>query len=137
MYTINIWPFLISAVVSFAIGALWYSPILFGKEWMRLTKMTEADMAAAKASGVWKSYLSHFIATVVMLAVLGFFIATSNAVSATDGAFLGFVAWLGFIAPIGLSGMLWKREPFKLVLIDTIQVLISLIIGGAIMGAWK
>lgn len=137
MSTINFWPVLVAAVVAFAIGALWYSPILFGKEWMTLTKMSDSDIASAKAKGMWKSYIVHFIATIVSFCVLAFIVASTAVASASDGAFLGFFAWLGFIAPIGISELLWERKPFKLILIDTLQVLLGLIVGGAIIGAWK
>jgi hypothetical protein len=136
MYTINFWPVLVAAVVAFAIGALWYSPILFGKEWMALTKTSDSDMSA-KASGMWKSYIVHFIATIISFCVLAFIVASTSVSSASDGAFLGFFTWLGFVAPIGVSELLWERKPMKLILINTIQVLLGLIIGGAIIGAWK
>lgn len=137
MYTLNFWPILVSALVSFGIGALWYSPILFGKEWMSLMKISDSDIDDAKSKGMWRSYIIHFIANIVSFGVLAFFIATSSASTAGDGAFLGFIAWLGFIAPIGISNLLWRRDPIKLVIIDTLQVLIGLVISGAIIGAWK
>jgi hypothetical protein len=137
MYTINFWPILVAAVVSFGIGALWYSPILFGKEWMALTKMSDQDMADAKARGVWKYYIIQFIATLVMFIVVGFAVSGLGVSSASDGAFIGFLAWLGLVAPLSLSGLMWKREPGKLVLIDTINYLVVLAIGGAIIGAWR
>ena len=34
--TINYIAVLVSAVIGMAIGALWYSPLLFGKIWMKL-----------------------------------------------------------------------------------------------------
>ncbi|MES2215857.1 MAG: DUF1761 domain-containing protein [Patescibacteria group bacterium] len=137
MYTVNIWPIIVAAVVSFAIGALWYSPILFGKEWMALTKISEADMAAAKAKGVWKSYIVHFIANLISFAVLGFIIVAVGVQSGSDGAFFGFLVWLGFTLPLHISHLLWQKAPMKLILIDTVQVLIGLVIGGAIIGAWR
>lgn len=137
MYTITVWPIIIAALVAFGIGALWYSPILFGREWMRLSQTSDADVAAARSRGMWKPYLSQFLASIVTFAVLAFFVASSNAVTSVDGAFLGAVAWLGFIAPLSLSSLLWKQEPFKLVLIDTVCTLVTFVVGGAIIGAWK
>lgn len=137
MYTINFWPILIATIVGFGIGALWYSPILFGKEWMTLMKISEKDIDAAKAKGMWKSYLTHFIAHIVSFGVLAFFIASSNATTPADGVFIGFIVWLGFIVPMGISNLLWRKDPFKLVLIDTFQLLTVLLVGGAIIGAWK
>ncbi len=135
MYEINFWSVLVAAIVSFGIGALWYSPILFGKEWMSLMKISDSNMNDPK--DMWKSYLLHFIGTIISFCILAFIISMSRAVSASDGAFLGFIAWLGFAVPISISNLLWRRDPMKLVLIDTIHVLVGLVIGGAIIGAWQ
>jgi hypothetical protein len=137
MYTINFWPILVAAIVGFGVSALWYSPILFGKEWMALTKTTGEDVAAAQMRGVWKSYLIQFIALLVMFIVVGFCVSAIGITNASDGGFLGFLAWLGFMVPLFLAGLLWKREPFKLNLIDGINYLIILAIGAAIIGAWR
>lgn len=137
MYSINFWPVLVASVVSFAIGALWYSPVLFGKEWMSLNKLTEADVAMAKAKGMWRSYIVHFVATLVSFMVMTFLVSSTTIETAGDGASLGFVIWLGFIVPMGVSELLWKKSPGKLVLIDQVNLLISLIIGGSIIGGWQ
>lgn len=40
MEDINIWAVLVGAVASFAFGALWYSPVVFLKVWMRESGVT-------------------------------------------------------------------------------------------------
>lgn len=137
MYTVNFWPILVAGIVSFAIGALWYSPILFGREWMMLTKMSSADIAAAKAKGMWKAYVTQFILALVSFCVLSFVIVSTQTMTGSDGAFLAFIVWLGFIATESVSRYLWENKPFKLILISGIGSLISLVIGGAIIGAWR
>ncbi len=137
MYTINFWPILIAAISSFAVGALWYSPFLFGKDWLALMKISEKDIQDAQVKTMWKSYLAHFAANILSVAVLAFIIAISQASDAADGALLGLVMWLGFVVPLGVSNLLWRKDPLKLVLIDTFQTLASLIISGAIVGVWK
>lgn len=137
MNTVNFWAILVAAIVAFAGGSLWYSPILFGKEWMALTKMTDADVAAAKAKGgMWKYYLAQLIASIVTFGVLGFIVASASGVTAADGAFMGFLAWLGFNATDLLGAILWERKPFRLALIQGSFMLLTLVIGGAIIGAW-
>lgn len=136
MITVNFWAILVAAIVSFAIGALWYSPILFGKEWMTLSKMTAADIAAAKAKGMWKGYVIQFVVSLISFLVLGFLVSATSGMTASDGAFLGFLAWLGFSATEAAGRVLWERKPMKLVLINSVCVLLSLVIGGAIIGAW-
>jgi hypothetical protein len=136
MYIINIWAIIVAAIVSFAIGSLWYSPFMFGKEWMSLVKIGQKDIDGMKMSSMWGSYIIHFLATFVTLCVLAFAITSLGTQNAVDGAFIGFFAWLGFIAPFGISELLWRKSPVKLVLIDSINVLLSLVIGGVIIAAW-
>jgi hypothetical protein len=137
MNSINFWPILVSSIAAFALGALWYSPVLFGKEWMTLIKMTDADMKAAQARGVWKFYVAQFAITIVMFIVLSFVISFTQSLGAADGAFLAFILWLGFIVTVTLNRVIWSNVPFKLALIESVYNLITLAIGGAIIGAWR
>ncbi len=138
MYTMNIWPILVATVVSFGIGALWYSPVLFGREWTNLMKISDADITATRAKGgMWRSYIIHLVAALISFCILGFIISTTRVMNGSDGAFFGFLMWLGFIVPVHVSRLLWAKDPFKLVLIDTVQILIGLVIGGAIIGSWR
>ncbi len=136
MNSINIWSVIVAAVVSFGIGALWYSPILFGKEWASLIGLSTKDMEGMK-QGVWKAYLVQFIVTLVSFAILAFALSATGTATASEAAFVGFLAWLGFAVPVGLSSLLWKKASFKLFLIEAICSLLTLAIGGAIIGAWN
>ncbi len=138
MYSINFWPILVSSIIAFGIGAIWYSPILFGKEWMALMKITDADVSGMKAAGtMWKSYLVQFIVTIVSFCVLAFAISLTGIGSAGDGAVIGFLAWLGFIVPKGIGDILWKKSTLKLFFIDNVNSLITMLIAGSIIGAWR
>ena len=136
MNSINYLPILVSALVAFGISSLWYSPFLFGKEWLALQRIDDAEIETKKAGGIWKSYLSSIIMSIVTFSVLAFIISLVSIRSSTDGAFLGLLVWLGFILPSAISSLLWKKEPLTLILIDCINNLIILTIGGAIIGAW-
>ncbi len=135
--TINFWPVLVAAVVAFGIGALWYSPVLFGKEWMSLSKISDKNIDEADSSGMWKRYVGQLIITIVMFAVLGFLVSATVSRTAGDGAFLGFIAWLGFSITASVGEMLWMKKPIKLLLISEVCTLITWIVGGAIIGAWR
>ena len=137
MVTINFWPILIASVIAFAIGALWYSPLLFGKQWMSLTGIKASDVSGDKARGMWKLYVIQFIVTLITFSVLGFIVAADGGLGAVDGEWMGFLAWLGFTVPIGVSGLLWEKKPLQLVLISTVSILLCQVIGGAIIGAWR
>ncbi len=133
---INIWSVIIAAVVAFLISAIWYSPILFGTEWMALSGCTDKDVSNAKSKGVITFYIVQFIVTLVMFIVLGFAMNFAGVDTTSDGAIIGILAWLGFIFPGHVGALMWERRPVKLVLINTVCSLLTLVVGGAIIGAW-
>ncbi|MEI8327629.1 MAG: DUF1761 domain-containing protein [Candidatus Taylorbacteria bacterium] len=136
MNPINIWSILVSVLVSFGIGALWYSPLLFGKEWMTLIGMSEKDLAETRMSRVWGSYVIQIVVSIISICILSFAISAIGTWSFSDGAFIGFFAWLGFVVPVGISELLWRKIPGKLFLIDTVYYLLAFTISGAIIAAW-
>ena len=136
MNSLNILPVIVASVAAFAVGALWYSPIIFGKEWMSLNALSEADLTAATARGLWRSYLAQFIASLVTFCVLGFLAASSSVATGAEGAFLGLIIWVGFTATEAVGTILWEKKPIKLALINSMGTLVTFLIGGAIIGGW-
>lgn len=134
MEPINILPILVSSIMAFGIGSFWYSPFLFGKEWLEGRHIKPDSI---EKSGIIQSYTIQLIFTVITFSVLAFLISMAEVRSSTDGAFVGLLAWVGFILPISLSGLLWKRDSFTLFLIDVVYNLLIITIGGAIIGAWR
>jgi hypothetical protein len=136
MYTINFWPILVATVVAFAIGCLWYSSVLFGNEFKTLVNKGGKDSEDAAQKGMFSRSVIHLIFTFITFCVIGFIMAMNGIVSASEGAFLGFLVWLGFSFSESLSSVLWENKSKKLVAIQTIGTLVVLVIGGAIIGAW-
>lgn len=136
MQTINFWPVLVASIVSFGIGAIWYSPFLFGNKWKALVNIDEESEEQNRENGSLRYYVIHFIATIVTFSVFAFFVSAFSANTWVDGAFLGLLAWIGFTATEAVGTLIWEKKPFKLVLINTSATLISLLVGGAIIGGW-
>lgn len=137
---INYLAVLVSAIASMVLGSLWYGP-LFGKTWMSLSGKTEADLAAAKAKGMGKSYALMFIGSMVMSYVLAHGLIFASAYTKTYGAqaglMVGFWSWFGFIAPVSLGIVLWDNKPWKLWFLNNGYHLINLLIIGVILALWK
>ena len=139
MSTINFWPVLVASIVSIIIGSFWYSPLMFGKMWLKELNCSEEDIAKAKAkgmSGMWKSYLGQIIASLITFYVLAYFMMTTGVQSAGHGAFVGFLAWLGFTVTTSIGSVIWEKRPTKIVLINTFSSFVILVLGGLIIGAW-
>ncbi len=136
MYSMNIWPVIVASVVGMGIGALWYSPYVFGKEWVALSNISKNDLESARARGMWKQYVIQLIAYFVMFSVFGFLVSASGTQNVTDAAFLGVLVWLGFVVANSVGDLLWANKPLKLIMINAIGSLLALVVGGAILGIW-
>jgi hypothetical protein len=84
--TINLLAVLVAAIAMFVIGGLWFSPILFGNLWMKLSGVTKKQIAEAKKNGMAGSYIGTFVALVVMSYILAHFIDYVGATTAALGA---------------------------------------------------
>ncbi len=134
---INYWAVLVSAIVSFIIGGLWYSPLLFGNAWMKLGGFNNKDKDKAKKKGMGKLYFATFIGSLVVAYILAHFVIYMGAFVFTDGMQTGFWIWLGFIAPVLLGSVLWEGKPIKYYLINISYWLVNIVLIGGILAVWK
>ena len=123
----------ISALSAFAVGALWYSRILFGKPWMKASGMTDEKI---KTANMAKTYGFAFIFTLIAAINLGFFLAAPE-VDAGAGAFYGFLTGFGWVLmAIGVIA-LFEQKSWTYILINGFYWVVSLTVMGLILGAWK
>jgi hypothetical protein len=127
---VNYLAVIVAAVVAYGLGALWYSPLLFGKLWMKLTKMQEPTGDA------WKSYLAGFLTYLVQGVVLALIIEFTSFKGAIGGLLMGFLVWIGFIGTHSLGRVLWEKRSVKLFWLDNGYNLLASLLMGLIIGVW-
>jgi len=121
---------LIAALVNLAIGYVWYSHWLFGSTWLKLAELKSKDVKRNKNAILWTCLNSLVIAF-----FLEFFARHVGVDAVTEGVFLGFIIWLGFVATTQIASVIWRRKPFQLFLIDSGYKLLSFLVMGGIVGA--
>ena len=139
MIEVNYLAILVSAVAAIVLGFLWYGP-LFGKYWIAYMGWSDADMEAAKAKGMTKTYLIMTISTLVMAYVMAHAVLFGTEYTKTFGATGGLMAafwnWLGFVAPVTLSAVLWEGKSWGYWVLTAGYYLVSLAIMGVILATW-
>lgn len=133
---VNLLAVLVAAIAAFVIGGLWYSPLLFGKVWMRAHGYTPEKMETMRA-GVGRAYGLSFLCYLVMATVLAILIGATDTVTALGGVRLGALCWLGFAATIGLTANLFSDKPLATYLLDAGYQLVYLVVMGAILAIWR
>jgi hypothetical protein len=132
MGNINVLAVLAAAVSTFVIGALWYSPLLFYKPWLRANGFVEADVQKGRAGVIFGL---AFVFSVIMAANLAAFLAapgTTVAWGATAGALTAVWVVLG-LAVVAL----FERRPWSYIFVNGGYWLVSFVMMGAILGAWR
>lgn len=127
----------LAAIASFVIGMLWYSPMLFGKMWMKEMGMTGKSMKSKK-SGMTEKFAIAFLGSLVMAYVLAHFVsyATGGYPTLMDGVATAFWAWLGFVATVSAGMVLWGGKSLKLYALTAGNDLASMLAMGIIIAAW-
>jgi hypothetical protein len=128
--------------VIFVLGGLWYSPPLFAKPWTRLMGKTEDELKAYVGSPKAKRemplmYAVAFVTALLIAWVMAIVVNHFPPVTPLRGAEVGFLCWLGFAAATSFATATFSMQPKALWLINSGYNLISFVLAGAILAAWK
>jgi Na+(H+)/acetate symporter ActP len=131
--SINFVSVLIAAVVSMAIGFVWYSPKAFGSAWMKCIGMTETDQ---NKEDMQKSMGIGFLATIISMTFIAIILDIIGASTLTEAVTVAFVLWAATVLPGALHGVAWEKHPMQLVYINTGNALVTYIVGAVILQWW-
>lgn len=122
---------IVATIAAFAIGGLWYSPVLFGKVWQREIRLSDDEIKQANMGLIFGlSFVLNFISAVV----LELFIGEQGTVA--FGLIAGLLVSIGWIATSLGTNYLFARKSLTLFLIDAFYFIVYFAVMGAILGAW-
>lgn len=132
-FHINHWAVLVCAAANLMLGAVWYSPLLFYKAWMKENNFTEADV---KKVNPVKVYGLTLLFSLVISYNMAFFLGDDK----TDlawGATAGFLAGFGFSALIFAIVGLFEQRSWRYIFINGGFITVYFTLIGLILGAWR
>lgn len=130
----NHWALLVSALILWFLGAIWYSPVLFAKPWMAILKI---DPSKTNSKTMVPGMIASFIGDLILSLVLAHMVYWSGADSYGWGALIGFLVWLGFFAAPNVPQGIYEGRPFKLFAINNGYWLVGLMIVGGLLAVWR
>ena len=126
---------LVAAAAAFVVGSLWYSPLLFGGEWMRLRGLDpHATAAMPMPSGM---LLAEFVREVVAAYVLARFVGLLEVADWKAAVRLGAWAWVGFPGTLLAGSVMWEGVPWQLAAIHAGDWLVKILLMAVILGVWR
>ncbi len=140
--TINYLAVLISTVLFFMLGALWYSPVMFAKGWIKGMGLTDEQLKEMKEHGPGtRPFIISFIGTLVMVFVTAHMVDFMKVVyhdlsNLTVGLTSAFWLWLGYIATFSLNAVAYEEKSWQFYFITTGYPFVGLMVSGAILAIW-
>jgi len=131
---INYLAVLVAALLTYGVGALWYSPVLFSNAWLAaLGKTKEEIQSRNNAITFVLAFVFNLIMAFVMAHVVNAFGGNTFGMGLQGGIWM----WLGFVATTNGLNALFGGRSLRLFLIDNGYHLVSLLIMGVIFSVWQ
>ncbi len=126
------WPaVVVSTVVAFAVGGLWYSDTLCGKAWLEEVGLSEEDVNKANMT---KTFSGAFVLLFFAVTALAALIGTDS--SWLSGLYCGLIISVFWIATAYGVTYLFEQRSMRLFLINAGYNIVLFAIVGTILGAW-
>ena len=126
--SINWLAVLVSVVAMQAIGALWYSPVLFGKAWQKAVGMDPGENPAPGPAIIMS------ILTCIAMAML---VGWTGAEGIADALILGLMVAVGFCIAVIATNAGFEGKSRTLVLINSGHYLADILVISIILTLWK
>lgn len=133
MPTVNWLAVVAAAIAMFGLGAVWYSPLLFVKQWEKAAGITRTGSPGRNFALVM---VGAFVINLIMAANLAFFLAGPTTT-------LGFAVGASVAAGLGWATLslwlisLFESKPFAYVLVNGGYLTIGFALMGLILGLWR
>lgn len=130
---INIWAVVVAWLVNIIVGAFWYSPVGFAKQW---TKYTGVDILKIPTDKATQILVAVALSGLVQAFVLAVVIHSFGATTFIEGLIAGLVVWLGLTAATTLGVSLYSRFGWKFWWLNSSYFLLVMTVNAIIFATW-
>ena len=135
MLRMNYWAIVVSAVAAFVVGALWYSPLLFGKAYLQVRGLSPDAMADMRPPA--GEMIGELVKNLVVAFVLSYFVVRLDVADWKGALQLGLWVWVGFQAMLLMGAVLHEKMPWTLYAIHAGDALVKTLLVTLILGVWR
>jgi Protein of unknown function (DUF1761) len=134
---LNLLAVVVGAIAYFAVGALWYSPLVFGDMWMAAGGLTQEQTGEGPRVAI---YAVPLIGSLLSAIALGMLAQATGTDTLGEGLVLGVVAAVGFAFAISLVTATFestKPKPMVWGAVNAGYHIVGIVVAAAIIGAWQ
>lgn len=116
-FDISIIGLILGTLINMGLGALWYSPVLFMKPWMKEAGISENDIQSSQRE-MGKIYGMTGLGALITSAFLGLFVLNMNIDNIGEGLLWAVILWLGTQLPSIIKNWGFENRTWKLGMIN-------------------
>ena len=132
-YKLNHLAVWLMVIVQVGLGALWYSPLVFGEEWMGFLGLTPADID----QGNFVPFAIAIVGTVFLTYFLAWLLLQLDVAYLSEAIKVGFLLWLCVVLSEHATHYAFQGVHLGVLLIDTGKTLVGLLISAAVLVGWR
>lgn len=130
--TVNYLAVIVAALAYMVLGAIWYSPILFGRAWMTGVGKTKEQLAG----GSFIKYIWGFIFSFIAAYGIARLMLMTGYDTVGEGVVIGLLAGICFVMTTMGVNDTFEGRPSGLTVINILYHIVGFLIIGIIVGAW-
>jgi hypothetical protein len=131
---INYWAVALAWLVNVAVGAFWYSPAGFGKQWSKHTGVNIMKIPENEATRII-GFVA--ISAIFQAATLGLVLNSLDVANIKEGLQVGLVLWLGLTAATTVGNTLYQRLGWKFWWLNSSYFLLVMLVNSIILAVWQ
>ena len=131
---INIWAVVVAWLINMAVGALWYSPKGFAKQWSTYTGIDIMKIPTQQANKI-----IGFVAlsALTQAFTLAFVLRSLNVTTAIDGLIAGLVLWFGLVTATMVGVTLYSKRSWGFLWLNSSYFLVVMTVNSVILAIWR
>jgi len=131
---INIWAVLLATLSSMVVGFIWYSRPVMGNRWMKLSGITDDQIAKSPVPAYIATIVASFVTALVLAGAASISQGFYGGNSVTNAVLTAVILWAGFTAARFITHDAFDRRPWTLTLLNQGYELITLVVMALIIG---
>jgi len=134
--SVSVWGVILGGLSAIAVGIIWYSPFLFGKQWGKALGVSEKEMSQDRAKVMPILVIISLLTAYVLSLFTVYFQHFTNDSWVMSGFDTGLLAWVGLAGTALVAHDVFDPRPKSKLYINLGNRLVTLLVMGLIAGAF-
>jgi hypothetical protein len=131
--SVNWFAVVVAGIVYFVLGAVWYSPLLFAKPWMKYSGIDPKKPGTSPVPGM----VTSFVTGLVMAFVLAVLLRSVRADAVGVGITWALLAAIGLVGAVMVTNYTFEGKNAKLLLINAGYPAVGYCLMAIVLTLWK